>query len=214
MRNIRCAVLIAGVNLSQDKPNIKVDYCTHEAALYSVKHWHYSKSLPAGKIYKLGVWENENFIGCVLYSRGANNNLLKPYGLNVTEGCELTRIALDTHITPVTQIVSITLKMLKRDNPGLRLIISFADDRQGHLGKIYQAGNWVYTGYVKSTPEHFINGKWVHQRTAFSLLGTVKTSEIRRDWGGRFRYLMPLDKQMKRKIESLRQPYPKSMPNE
>ena len=191
---------------------LHLDWCSHEAAKYSVEHWHYSKCLPAGKMVKIGVWENDKFIGCVLFSRGANNHLLNPYGLKQTEGCELTRIALSNHKTTVTKIVSIAIKMLKQQSPKLKLIISFADDRQNHLGIIYQAGNWVYTGKVKSTPEYFINGRWQHQRNVHSLFGSIKGLDCpKKDGGYRLRYLMSLDNEIKKQIEKLRKPYPKKL---
>ena len=42
--------------------DLKVDWCSYEAAKYAVMHWHYSKTMPAGKTVKLGVWENGRFI--------------------------------------------------------------------------------------------------------------------------------------------------------
>ena len=190
--------------------NLKLDFCSFEAAKYAVMHWHYSKAMPAGKLVKIGVWEDNKFIGAVIFGRGANNHLFQPYGLKQTEGCELVRVALSKHKTPVSKIVSIAIKLLKQHNPGLKLIVSFADDRQGHLGKIYQAGNWIYVGKVKSTDEFLVNGRWMHQRNLHSLFGTMKGIQAkRRDGGYRLRYLMPLDATIKAEIEKLRQPYPK-----
>lgn len=187
---------------------LQLDFCTHEAAKYAVEQYHYSKALPAGKLVKIGVWENDVFKGVVIFSRGANNRLLKPYGLEQTEGCELARVALKDHIAPVTRIVAVALKILKRQNPGLRLVVSFADDRQGHEGKIYQAGNWIFTGSVHSTPDWLIDGKWSHQRNMHSRFGTIKVEGVqKRDGGYRFRYLMPLDDEMRAKVEPLRKPY-------
>ena len=74
-----------------------VDWCSYEAAKYAVMHWHYSKTMPTHPIIKIGVWEDGEFVGCVLFSRGANNNLGRPYGLKITEVCELTRVALSQH---------------------------------------------------------------------------------------------------------------------
>jgi hypothetical protein len=191
--------------------NFKMDWCSHEAAEYACRNYHYSKAIPAGKLVKIGVWEDDKFIGCVLFSRGANNHLLQPYGLSQFEGCELTRVALTEHKTPVTKIVSIAIKMLKKQSPNLKLIVSFADSRQKHLGIIYQAGNWIYTGAVKSTPDFFINGRWQHQRNVHSLYGTIKGVDApRRDGGYRLRYLMPLTDELRKKIEPLRVAYPKT----
>src|SRR4051812_12315873 len=80
-------------------PMMHLDYCSHEAALYACQKWHYSRSLPPPPHVSVGVWEHDQFIGCVLFARGASQNLLKPYGLKPTEGGELVRVALDHHET-------------------------------------------------------------------------------------------------------------------
>jgi hypothetical protein len=138
--------------------------CQREAAEYAVLQWHYSKCMPSGKLVHYGVWERGDFVGVVIFGRGATPNLLKPFKLGQEQGCELVRIALTTHTTPVTRIVSIALKMLAKSNPGLKVVVSFADDGQGHIGGIYQGGNWVYTGAAYKI-YYRINGKVVHPRT-------------------------------------------------
>src|SRR6185312_15094859 len=122
------------------RPELKLDWCSHQAAKYAVGHWHYSKRMPKSKIAKIGVWENNKFIGVVLYGVGATSDLVKAYGLRQEQGCELVRVALREHESPVTRIVAISLKMLKRAFPGLRCVVSFADPQQGHVGGIYQGG--------------------------------------------------------------------------
>ena len=188
---------------------LKIDFCEHEAAVFACKRFHYSKAVPSGKLIKLGVWEDGQFIGCVIFSRGANNRLLQPYGLEQTEGCELSRVALSKHKAPVSQIIAIAIRVLKRTNPGLKLIVSFADSRQGHVGGIYKAGNWIFTGSVKSTPEFYLKGRWVHQRNVHSMYGTIKGVNVpKRDGGYRHRYLYPLTDAVRQQVEPLRKPAP------
>jgi hypothetical protein len=102
--------------------------------------------------------------------------------------------------------------MLKQQSPKLRLIVSFADSNQNHLGIIYQAGNWYYTGIAKSTPQYYVNQRWIHQRQLGSLGFPVKGNKFpTRKQLDKFRYLMPLDKEMRKQIEGLRKPYPKKL---
>jgi hypothetical protein len=190
------------------KPELKIDWATHEAAKYAVENWHYSESMPAGKLVKVGAWENGKFIGVVLFGRGANNNIGKPYGLQQTAACELVRIALTKHITPVSKIAAIAMRFLKANSPGLRLIISYADPLQGHHGGIYQAGNWVYCGRSQAQQEVMHNGKIMHKRTANSLFGTIKGMQ-KSPIMWKHKYLMPLDNEMRKRIMPLFKPYPK-----
>jgi hypothetical protein len=195
------------------KPVLKIDWATHEAAKYAVENWHYSESMPAGKLVKVGAWENGKFIGVVLFGRGANNNIGKPYNLDQTAACELVRIALTNHITPVSKIAAIAMRFLKANSPGLRLIISYADPLQGHHGGIYQAGNWVYCG--KSSPQAAVifQGKVMHKRTAeekFGGIAGMKKSAVT----SKHKYLMPLDNEMRKQILPLSKPYPKRASSE
>lgn len=123
------------------KRTLRIDW-SYDAARYAVEHWHYSRSLLCSKTARLGVWENGNFIGVVVFAWGANRHLAREYKLKMTECAELCRIALDKHTTPVSRIISIAAKMLKREMPGIRLLVSYAHLNQGHEGKIYQASNW------------------------------------------------------------------------
>jgi hypothetical protein len=197
-------------------PTIEIGKCSHEAAKYAVMNWHYSKSMPAGKLIKFGVWENDKFIGCVIYGRGATPNLGKPYGLQQTEICELVRIALDKHETPVTKIVAETLRKLRTSNPGLRLVVSFADPNQGHTGQIYKAGNWIYTGKSEASKFYKVHGKIMHPRTAYSLGKNslewlIKNIDSQAEPVyklGKLRFLFPLDKQMARNLKKLALDYP------
>lgn len=191
--------------------SLRLDWCSHEAAKYAVEKWHYSGCMPAGKTVKIGVWEHEKFIGCVIFSRGANNTLGRPYGLKQIESCELTRIALTKHVTSVTRIASIAIKMLKQVSPGLRLIISFADPEHNHNGAIYQAGNWVYVGMTESADEYIVFGKRLHGRSMRSKFGTHIGKDFIQKISGssKHRYLYPLDAAMREQIAPLAKPYPK-----
>lgn len=168
---------------------------------------------------KIGIWEKGDYRGCVIFSRGATEKLVNAYGLDKTEGCELTRVALRGHITPVSRILSVSLKMLKNINPKLRLIVSFADPYQAHHGGIYQASGWIYCGTTNPSKSYLYNGKELHERQV-SVSGKKKqfgeyrdvpipSQCIKVEKPGKYRYLMPLDKEMREKVQKLSKPYPK-----
>ena len=198
---------------------LKVAPCGHAAAEYAVKHWHYSNSLPVPPRTTFGVWEDGKFIGTVIFSRGASPDLGKRYGLTQTECCELTRVALAEHTAPVSQVVAAAISALRAHSPGLRLIVSFADPHYGHHGGIYQAGNWLYLGETSPGVEfRDKNGKRWHSRQ-LSKTGTRKQFGVERKvpkpsemtqvkTPGKHRYVMPLDRGMRRKLQPLAQPYP------
>lgn len=193
------------------RPELKLDWCSHEAAKYAVEKWHYSKRMPKGKLARVGVWENETFIGVVLFGVGATGDLVKRYGLQPQQGCELVRVALTRHASTVSRILAIALKVIKREFFGLRLVVSFADPEHGHVGSIYQAGGWLYCGQSTASDEYVYKGKRWHGRAfRHKFKGLERSAEVTIVKGtSKHRYLMPLDDEMRRKIEPLRKPYPK-----
>lgn len=190
---------------------LHIDFCSNEAATYACKNWHYSKSVPAAGKVKFGVWEDDKYIGVVIYSNGASPHLLTRYNLKHTEGCELTKIALRDHINPVSKMISITLRLLKKHCPGLKLVVSFADTNEGHHGGIYQATNWIYTGKSKGACFYKYGDRIYHPRAACSNKYKIKPKHFcEKVWKeGKHRYLMPLTKEMRKQVIHLQLPYPK-----
>lgn len=216
--------------------NLLVDWCSYKAAKHAVLSWHYSKRMPIGKLVKIGVWEYEKYIGCVIFGFGASPQLHKKYNLNRTEVCELLRVALNSHKTEVSKILKISISYLKKHCPKTKLIISFADPEHGHIGKIYQANNWVYVG--RSTPGKYYKtkgGVLVHNRDFQGPRGFVHSTDrevlqaaytkrrraliknkdiIPTTTLPKYKYLYPLDKTTRRKTIQHSQIYPKRLPVE
>lgn len=107
--------------------------------------------------------------------------------------------------------------MLKREKPGIRLIVSYADLNHRHLGKIYQASNWLFVGETGNEAGIMLNGKLTHRQTINSKYGTsnidwlrkrVDSSARRHEGKPKFKYLLPLDDEIAEHIKLLLKPYP------
>jgi len=199
------------------KADLRLDWCDAKAARYAVEHWHYSRTMPVNKTVRIGVWERGEFIGCVLFSEGNTPNLGKAYGVTQFDVCELVRVALRRHESPVSRIVAIAIRLLREACPGLRLIVSFADPAHGHHGGIYQAGGWIFNGDSPDATQWLHKGEWKHNRTMTSGWGEKRvladlSSLPRRTTPGKHRYLFPLDEAMRQQIAPLARPYPKRAP--
>ena len=204
---------------------LQINWATYQAAKYACENWHYSGCMPVGKIIKVGAWENGKFIGVVLFSRGANNRIGSPYGLEQTEICELTRVALRKHECFVSQILAEAIRFLKKKSPDLQMIVSYADCEQGHKGGIYQATNWIYEGKTNGERYFIVNGKKTHPKSLYSKYKS-KYSDFSQNlkWiqkhidvnateyttVGKHKYLMPLNKKMRKKLLQLHKPYPRA----
>lgn len=169
----------------------------------------------------LGVWENEVFIGSIVFAVGNTPDLGRKYNIGKYEVCELSRVALNKHITPVSKLLKIAIVILKKDNPKLKLIISFADSNQNHLGIIYQATNWIYSGQTEKSKIWIYKGKEYHTRSVTArgyvnhygkMCKCPKPNECESiEQKPKFRYLYPLTKEMRKQILKLAKPYPKTI---
>ena len=205
-----------------------------KATRYACLHFHYAKAVPISSISYNVFNESGEWCGVVIYSYGANPRIGMPYGLKQGEIVELVRVALNGKQECTPQAVAMTLKQLKKDAPMVRLVVSYADCDQEHLGTIYQATNWIYEG-TKNTNDvsAFIvhrGGvtKKMHKKSIYSVIITEngkrmhcpQTLEYVRKYidkdaevfhtKGKRKYLMPMDKKMRKQIEPLRKPYPKN----
>ena len=115
-----------------------------------------------------------------------------------------------------------------KKSPKLRLVISYADTNQKHLGIIYQASNWIYAGMTPNSKAILVpNGRVYHSRMIRKRQSEIliwSHNKIRDKWAidnckemillGKHRYLYPLDEAMRKQIEPLSKPYPKRQPVE
>jgi hypothetical protein len=211
--------------LSQRK-GLLVAPCSYEAAKYAVMNWHYSRRMPRGRLATFGAWECDRFVGAVIFGLGVTAGLGDRFGLVLGEVVELVRVALTTHDAPVTHILALATRQLERANPCTRLVVSFADPDQGHYGGVYQAGNWIYAGMTIPADEYIVRGRRYHGRALRNLRAhaqgrragttTLEWARATLDPGttvvkgsAKYRYLMPLDRAMRRQVAKLAQPYPK-----
>lgn len=206
---------------ADNRPELRLDWIDGRAARYACEKWHYTRSVPNAGV-RIGVWEGEdNFVGVILFGVGAARSTDgRKYGLAQTKDvAELVRVALKPgHVWPVSRCVAIAIRMLRRQSPGLRLLISFADAAQGHHGGIYQAGNWIYAGTTTPHRAYFIKGQRKHPRTISSngwrsslewLRENVDPAARIEITPPKHRYLYPLDDEIRARIAPLAKPYPK-----
>jgi hypothetical protein len=207
-------------NLTAEK--IRLDWIGYDAANYAALNWHYSKKMPMFKSNFIGVWEYGKFKGVIIFGRGANAQISKAFGLEQIEVCELTRVALTKHSTPVSKCIAIACRMIKQKNPKVRVLVSYADSHQGHHGGIYQAANWIYLGETFATyievfgkiyhGRPFAN-KWPNKHGYPSRFEYVKNevdpNAKRVKQAAKYKYVYPLDAEMKSILVPQAKPYPK-----
>ena len=200
--------------------DFQLGFCSHDAAKHAVLRWHYSRQMPAAKLVRIGVWEKGRFVGAILYGSGANRHLANPFGLKPTQACELVRVALAPgRHHPTSKCLALSLKLLRRQSPGLKLIVSYADTKEGHLGIIYQATNWLYLG-ASTQPYLRVKGRIEHPRSLYDRYGrggqqigwlraNVDPNAERVEMPVKHKYVYCFDKALRRQLADKSHPYPK-----
>ena len=187
---------------------MRLEKASYKAIKYACMNFHYAKSIPVN-VMGFSVFNNsKEWCGVIIFSLGANPNLGKPYGLKQGFFIELCRVALNGKQEQTSKVISIALNLLRKSLPLVKLVISFADQNQNHVGVIYQATNWYFTGMGKSTKQYYVNGRWIHQRQLGSLGYSIKNNKFKTKIGlNKYRYIYPLDNSLIPLCKELSKPY-------
>jgi hypothetical protein len=126
---------------------------------------------------------------------------------------ELARLVrTDNYKPPLAFLISMCCKKLRQH--GHDLLVSFADNTQGHKGYVYRASNWNYHGKrARNMDGLVINGEFVPGRTCNSIYTTRSPSKLKAmkpDWDiqphydkGKFLYWKALGKRGEKKAKRL-----------
>ena len=149
-----------------------------QAAARLVKQWHYSHRVPSN-VQLVGTWHLPGgLFGDMGDAIAACYFSLPPtrWAEPVWELARLVR-AEGVPCPPLTGLISLTCGWAKRH--GADLLVSFADQGEGHHGGIYQAASWHYNGQRESAMDGVIeNGVFIPGRTANGIWGTRSPSRL------------------------------------
>jgi hypothetical protein len=187
---------------------MRLEKASRKAVDYACKKFHYSQNAaPRAHDLAFSVFENGIFCGVVCFGRGATNDIGKPYGLNSGECIELIRVALNGNQKSTSKALSIAMRLVLKYAPLTKMLVSFADPDQNHVGTIYQATNWYYVGKTIPAKEYYLDGLKIHGRT-FRSKGKPQRA-IETMGSSKLRYIYPLHKSLIPLCKSLAKPYPK-----
>jgi hypothetical protein len=135
---------------------------------------HYSHTLPGGTKMSFGVILNGRLLGVMTFGVGPFYGYKLVDGATPDDVVTLTRLWLSDELqrNSESKVLGIALRSLKRDT-SLKFVIAYSDPTVGHLGIIYQATNWLYTGLSTATPLYDIgDGTLHHSRSLAHQLGS------------------------------------------
>lgn len=138
-----------------------VERISREKAKPFVESIHYSQKYPTNVTHSFGLFEGGVLIGVCTYGVPASPPLCKGIAgeKNKDRVLELNRLAIRPGFNGnnrASYLVSHSLKML----PSRTYVVSYADTRWTHIGYVYQACNFLYTGCTKERKDKYTpNGK-------------------------------------------------------
>jgi len=116
---------------------------------------HYAKrSCPIS--YAFGIYEGDQMIGVVTYGTPLSSTLRSGVCGKEWSGkvLELNRLCCENRKNVASMLVGRSLKMLPKPS----IVVSYADQGQGHVGYVYQATNFLYTGLSAKFKDPMVKG--------------------------------------------------------
>lgn len=145
---------------------------------------HYAKRIPQ-IMYAFGLYDGINLIGIVTYGIPPSPALCegicgKEYEKNVLE---LNRLCLlDNNKNQASFLVSNSIKQL----PKPTIVVSYADTSQGHVGYVYQATNFLYTGLSAQRVDWTVKG--MEHKHSKTISDGMTLEKIKEKYGDKFYY--------------------------
>ena len=183
---------------------------------------HYLHSIPGGTMLTFGVFLETRLMGAIVFGAGPQNGFRLVDGARMEDCLTLTRLWL-TDVLPrnsESRVLGFTIKAMQKYT-SVKFLVSYCDPVQGHIGTIYLATNWLYTGL--STPMSLFDlgdGVARHSRSFAHAFGTRSISYFKShemqvhqlNQTGKYRYVYFLDKSWATRLRPLVLPYPRKEP--
>ena len=163
-----------------------------------VRKHHYSGKVVSNSFLHFGAFLDKRLHGVMSFGhrldKAKTQKLVKNTGWN--EFCELNRMAFDDYLPRNSESYCIgkALRLLKKNAPHLKWVISFADGCSCGDGTIYRASNFVLT-QIKKNSTMWINDKGEKvQNMSFATNPSLNKKDFKRLDGYMLRYVYFLDK--------------------
>jgi hypothetical protein len=180
---------------------------------------HYLHSFPGCTQLCFGAFSESRLLGAITFGAGPTNAFRLVDGALPDNCLTLTRLWLSGELpsNSESRIIAVCLRYLKKFTK-LQFIVTYADPTQGHVGTIYQASSWLYTGLSEAMPKFDLgDGIPRHSRSLSHAFGSHSLKYFS-DCGlsvkvlpqlPKHRYIYLLDQSLKARITAPILPYPK-----
>jgi len=187
----------------------------------TIKKNHYSKKVYNATYIHLGVFMNDQFVGVLQYGYAMNpascGSVVE--GTEMNQYLELNRMWLDDSAprNSESRALSYSFKFIRGKFPKIKWIQSFADERCGGFGIVYQAASFNFYGehtsdFWEYKGEVFHNIQMTIKPDNKRYSGVVRELQENKDKATKmtlrqFRYIKFLDQRWKKRCLLKEQPY-------
>ena len=227
-------IYLKSINKNVAKSLIEKNHYTHKWSLCTVAYGVYYKEFIESTFF--GGF-NERLIGVLVYGNAVGRNASTSICPLLTNNnvLELTRLWIaDGYGKNIeSYCIAESFRLLNKEYPHIKSILSYADSEAGHTGTIYQATGFLYQGdnYVDIAimPNYSVSligpteYNWIHSRSVYSRWKTHSVDKLKERIGrtfwrkresGKHRYIKFISNKIENKklVKSLKHkvlPYPK-----
>lgn len=180
---------------------------------------HYLHSFPGGTKLAFGAFVGSRLLGALTLGAGPAKAYSLVDGATPDDCLALSRLWLSDVLpkNSESKFIGVVLRYLRK-HTGLKFLVSYADPAQRHIGTIYQATGWVYTGLSQATPLYDIgDGRARHSRSLSHAFGTHGLAYFQRQGMNvrlvpqlaKHRYVYFIDRGWQQRLKGPVLPYPK-----
>jgi len=168
-----------------------------------VKKHHYSGKVVPNSTLHFGAFLDDKLHGVMSFGASMRKDLIQPLvkGTGWNEFIELNRMAFDDYLpkNSESRCFSIAIKLLKKNAPHIKWVISFSDGTQSGDGTIYRASGFALT-QIKQNSQLRVNPKTnevMQSMQAFHLGLSKDFHRWKKLNGFQLRYIYLIDKSCK-----------------
>lgn len=165
------------------KENYYIKPITYQEAMKIIIEKHYlHRKAPCSFAFGLFEKATNRIVGCITYGTPSSATLRKGIcGEDEKDNViELTRLWIEDGVPRNAEsfLIGNTIPLVNKE-----IIVSFAEIQQGHVGYVYQATNWIYTGLSAKRTNWTIEGVNKHSQT---IADKYTSQELKEIYGNKF----------------------------
>ena len=191
----------------------------HSVARELLMRGHYLHSMPGGTRLSFGVFMAARLMGALTLGVGPKLGHRLVEGAMAEDCATLTRLWLSDELpaNSESRVIGVVLRSLAR-HTSLKFLLAYADPAKGHVGTVYQATGWVYTGLSSPMSVYDLgDGVLRHSRSLGYSFGSHSVKHFQASGvpikavtqSSKHRYIRFLDPQWTRRLGVPVLPYPR-----